>query len=198
MATLDKKEAFVHVIDSHRWLAASGCAWNLIKPGGEQEGAFDEALPNIQVMVRDCLLLHSRSLINFYTDHTNRKRNCKDILLRDYGISKPPNVEKDLGIYRYSIERHLLHLTSWRDASYRRTNAPKEETAVRLNWNKKASTIAKKLVGCLKWASKQNGPWQEPFKKLYEASAARYRVKSYEWPKELGEKLEQYLAGQNL
>jgi hypothetical protein len=93
MTNLDKKDTFFHVIDSHRWLAASGCAWNLIKPGGKQQSDFDKALPNIQVMVRDCLLLHARSLINFYTDYTNRKKDCTDILLRDYGISKGPTVE---------------------------------------------------------------------------------------------------------
>jgi len=30
MTTLELKAAFFHVIDDHRWLAASGCAWNLV------------------------------------------------------------------------------------------------------------------------------------------------------------------------
>jgi hypothetical protein len=95
MTNLANKDAFPHVVDSHRWLAASGCAWNLVGPNatGAAKNDAHRLLPNIDVMVRDCLLLHARSLLNFYTDHTNRKRDCTDILLRDYGISKRPMVE---------------------------------------------------------------------------------------------------------
>jgi hypothetical protein len=65
MTTLDMKAAFFHVIDAHRWLAASGYAWNLAGANAANE-TKDEAhllLPNIDVMIRDCLLLHARSLI---------------------------------------------------------------------------------------------------------------------------------------
>jgi hypothetical protein len=176
MATLDKKLAFFHVIDSHRWLAASGCAWNLVGPNGPQQGNFDQDLPNIVVMIRDCLLLHARSLINFYTDHTNHKKDCTDILLRHYGISKRPTVEAEVGSYRSSIERHLLHLTFWRDDGYRSANTPKAGNRTRPDWNGETSAIAEKLIfECLRSASEQSGDWQPPFKALYDATVARYQ-----------------------
>ncbi len=84
MTTLDKKAAFFHIIDSHRWLAASGRAWTLVGPGGAQNGKFDQDLPDIVVMIRDCVLLHARSLIKFYKS----KGASEDILLSDFGVPK--------------------------------------------------------------------------------------------------------------
>jgi hypothetical protein len=81
MTKLNKDDAFFHLIDSYRWLAASGCAWNLVGPGGTQDGKFDQDLPNINVMVLDCLLLHARSLIKFYR---NNSGCLTDIVLSDF------------------------------------------------------------------------------------------------------------------
>jgi len=199
MTTLDKKAAFVHVIDSHRWLAASGCAWNLVRPGGPGEGKFDEDLPNIIVMIRDCLLLHARSLIKFYR---SKKNECTDIVLSDFDVS-PIETSLDTCLEKYErpIEVHLLHLTDWRDVSYRNSHTPKRGTAVRPSWNQENSVIAEKLIfECLKHASEQGKHWQEPFQKLYDASLARYQHKSYSWPRVLREKsdVENYLKGLGL
>jgi hypothetical protein len=57
MTTLKLSEAFFHVIDAHRWLAASGCNWNLLgknAASGTKESAH-KLLPNIDVMVLDSL-----------------------------------------------------------------------------------------------------------------------------------------------
>ena len=86
MKTLDKKGAFFQVIDSHWWLAASGCAWKIAGPDAteiEEKNEVHRLLPNIVVMIRDCLLLHARSLIKFYRCS---KRHDTDIVLCDVGI----------------------------------------------------------------------------------------------------------------
>lgn len=199
MTTLDKKTAFFHVIDSHRWLAASGCAWNLVGPSGPEEGHFDQDLPNIVVMIQDCLLLHARSLIKFYRC---RKREPTDIALSDFCI--PPivaSLDTWLDKYEKPIEVHLLHLTDWRDISYRGSHSPRRGTAVRPNWNQDNPVIAGKLIDeCLKHTSEKGGKWEPPFTKLYDATAARYRDKAHKWPKELCEKsdVEKYLKSLGL
>ena len=118
MTTLNRKAAFLHVIDDHRWLAASGCAWRLVGAdavNGTKTEA-DRLLPNIDVMIRDCLLLHARSLIKFYRNNGRKKT---DILLGDFEISINPSLEVKLERYEKPIEVHLLHLTDWRDCEYR-------------------------------------------------------------------------------
>jgi hypothetical protein len=200
MSTLDKKLAFLHVIDGHRWLAASGCAWNLIGPGGPNNGKFDHDLPNIDVMVRDCLLLHARSLIKFY--RSKQKAEDEDIVLSDFCIPAiPRTLDADLEKYERPIEVHLLHLTDWRDLGYRNKKKSNWGNTHRPNWDQETSIISKRLIDeCLKHASDKGGNWQAPFIKLYEATVARYRDKSYGWPKELGEKadVQQYLKSPGL
>jgi len=201
MTNLDKKDAFFHVIDSHRWLAASGCAWNMVGQNGTQKGQFDKDLPNIDVMVRDCLLLHARSLIKFCRSSRARK---EDILLSDFRVPAiPPAIDACLDKYEHPIEVHLLHLTEYRDTAHRKGHptTAKGKTNDRPDWNKETSVIAEKLIfECLKFASSQSGKWQPPFKELYDATAARYRDKSHEWPKNLCEKsdVEQHLKSLGL
>jgi hypothetical protein len=198
MTTLDMKAAFFHVIDSHRWLASSGCAWNVVGPSAAKERQFDKDMPNIDVMVRDCLLLHARSLIKFYRN----KGRPDDILLFDFNIPKiPPALDAYLDQYERPTEVHLLHLTDWRDVGYRSSHPTAGGTIVRPDWNHETSVIAEKLIfECLKFASAQSGKWQTPFKELYDAAAARYRDKSHEWPTNLCEKfdVEQHLRSLGL
>jgi len=204
MSTLDKKAAFFHVIDSHRWLAASGCAWNLVSRNAAQTKEKAEVhglLPNIDVMVRDCLLLHARSLIKFYR---SGKKSTTDIVLCDFSTTKiPAPVDAYLAGYERPIEVHLLHLTDHRDPDYRQQNPakPGQGTTSRPNWDREAAGIAERLIfECLEYVSEQSGKWQTPFKALFDATAARYRDKSFTWPKDLCEKpdVEQYLKNLGL
>jgi hypothetical protein len=201
MTTLDKKKAFFHVIDDHRWLVASGCAWHLAGANGvgatRQESL--QLLPNIDVMIRDCLLLHARSLIKFYRNGGR----TEDIRLCDFSI--PPidrSLDSALKDYEHSIEVHLLHLTDWRDSDYRTLHPTgRGATRGRRDWDREAVALVEKLIfGCLKYASEQSGLWQQPFKDLHTASAARYQDKSYVWPTELCEKsdVERYLTALGL
>jgi hypothetical protein len=198
MKRLSPKAAFFHVIDPHRWLAASGCAWNLVgaKAANETKEQADRLLPNIGVMIRDCLLLHARSLIKFYLD---RKKNETDIALSDFGVSVVQPIRKQLEKYENPIEVHLLHLTDWRDYGFRTqyatgTNAKKD----RPDWDEEVTIVVESILEkALKTTSEQGTTgWPVAFKRLYDASTARYRNKSYDWPPELGEKpdVEEFLG----
>jgi hypothetical protein len=195
MTNLDPKVAFFHVIDDHRWLSASGCAWNLVggKVTSAAKTAADLLLPNIDVMVRDCLLLHARSLIDFYRSTGNRQ---DDILLSNFSLSViSTQLLSNLEKYKQPIEKHLLHLTDSRDLDYRNPNSA-NAAIYRPNWDSEAHLIVELILDCLKDVSTQATQWQQPFTDLYVASATRYRDKTYAWPKNLGEKadVEKYLA----
>lgn len=194
MASLDPKTAFLHVINDHRWLAASGCAWNLVGVNAKN-GVKDEAkrlLPNIDVAILDSLLTHARSLIDFYTKGQPRRH---DITLSLFGLSLGQSLSGDLTKYKKPIEVHLLHLTNWRDFDFRTGSLSAID---RPDWNHKASKIAELIIEkALKQVSEQ-GPtgWPIAFKALFQASQERYRDKLFAWPTNLGEKsdVEQFLA----
>jgi hypothetical protein len=195
MTKLDLKAAFFHVISDHRWLAASGCAWNLA--GANAADATREKahqiLPNINVMILDSLVLHARSLTDFYT---KSQSGLTDILLCDFSVSIGQELCKKLAKYKNPIEVHLLHLTDWRDRENRDRNATgRNANKYRPDWNHDATPIVHLIFDALKDVSEQGGDWQPPFRDLHEASTARYRNERYDWPAKLGEKsdVEQYL-----
>jgi hypothetical protein len=198
MVLLDPKAAFLHVIDAHRWLAASGCAWNLVGANAVNE-MKDEAhrlLPNIDVAVLDSLLTHARSLIDFYTKSPPRR---DDITLGDFNLSLDQSLSADLEKYKKPIEVHLLHLTNWRDLDFRTLHPTgSAATTARPNWNSEASKIAELTIEkALRKVSEQGTTgWPLAFKALFDASSERYRNKLFAWPIELTEKsdVEQFLT----
>jgi hypothetical protein len=199
--TLDLKAAFFHVIDAHRWLAVSGCAWNTIGPNSsvQTKKQVDDLLPNIIVMIRDCLLLHARSLINFYRSDAG---GPEDILLSDFGIPFDPLLSSALEKYKNPIGVHLLHLTDWRDFDFRssRDTTSRGATRGRPDWNRDADGIVRLILQSLKYVSEQSGPWQMPFRDLYDAALARYQDKTFSWPPNLSDKpdVDTYLKGLRL
>jgi hypothetical protein len=198
---LDPKTKFFHVINDHRWLAASGCTWNFIRTTpseSEERKHLDNLLPNIDVMIQASLLSHARSLIDFYT----KKRNGRDadIVVEDF-VPGARSDDHDLKNHKKSIELHLLHLTNYRDDQFRSQNpTAKNLSTARADWNSESPLIVDKLHGCLKSIADRSGNWQAPFRMLYTASAALYRDKPYPWPTDLGEKpdVEEYLKSLGL
>jgi len=201
MTTLDPKAAFFHVIDPHRWLAASASAWNLVGKNApnETKEAAHNLVPNIDVFTRDCLLLHGRSLIKFYR---NVKSRDTDIILSDFKFpAMDKSLDGNLKEFEQSIEVHLLHLTDWRVSDYRKLNAVGNAALRdRRHWDRETIPMVNLIFDALKFASDQHGGWQQPFRKLHEASTERYRNKSYVWPVELSEKtdVEHYLKSLGL
>jgi len=196
MATLEPSAAFLHVIDDHRWLSASGCTWNLLTANASNgvRAAADDLLPDVIVMVRDCLLLHARSLIDFYTKCHG---SDTDILLCDFGgLGIEPSLKDILERYRKPIEVHLLHLTAWRDWAYRTLHAKGKNTnAIRPDWDKQINPLVDSILDALKCASEKSSRWKQPFTELHSACRSRRQDKSFSWPRELCEKadVEQYL-----
>jgi hypothetical protein len=187
MATLEPSAAFLHVIDDHRWLSASGCTWNLLTANANNgvRAAADDLLPDVIVMVRDCLLLHARSLIDFYTKCHG---SDTDILLCDFGgLGIEPSL-KDI------LERY--HLTAWRDWAYRTLHAKGKNTnAIRPDWDKQINPLVDSILDALKCASEKSSRWKKPFAELNSACQSRHQDKSFSWPRELSEKadVEKYL-----
>jgi hypothetical protein len=198
MASLDLKAAFLHVVDDHRWLAASGCTWNLVG-ANTRNGVKEEAhrlLPNIDVAALDSLLTHARSLVDFYTKSQPRR---DDTTLGLFNLLLDQSLSADLARYKKPIEVHLLHLTNWRDFDFRTRSSIGNPSAIdRPNWNDKATEIAELIIEkALKQVSEQ-GPtgWPVAFKALFQASRERYRNKLFGWPTNLAEKsdVEQFLT----
>jgi hypothetical protein len=208
MTTLNPRAAFLHVINDHRWLAASGWAWNLVGPSAANgtKNEIHKRLPNIDVMILDSLLLHARSLIDFYTKdrtkhQTKRQAIATDILLCDFRVSIDQARRQRLENHRKPIEVHLLHLTDWRDLDYRNRNATgNDANKDRLDWDKEVTPIVDSIFEALKCVSEQTSDWQQPFRDLYNASTERYRNEEFVWPPYLGEKsdVEAYLTNLGL
>ncbi|MGB9404174.1 MAG: hypothetical protein WCA98_11580 [Candidatus Acidiferrales bacterium] len=159
----------------------------------ETKKAANQLPPNIDVMIRDSLLLHARVLIDFYTKDQPKP---DDICLSDFGVSIDQTLRGKLTKYKNPIEVHLLHLVDFRDFDYRtRNTAGRGATRGRPDWNQEAIPILDLIFGALKDVSDQASDWRQPFRDLHHATTSRYRDKSYDWPKNLCEKsdVEQYL-----
>jgi hypothetical protein len=202
MAPVDLKAAFLHVIDDHRWLAASGCSWNLVgaNAANETKQEAHRLLPNIDVSILDSLLVHARSLVDFYTKRQPRR---DDITLRGFGLALDPLLCADLTKYKKPIEIHLLHLTHWRDFDFRTQHSTGGAAMTdRPNWNSEANKIVELILEkALKNISEQgNAGWPLAFKALLEASKDRYHNKFSVWPSNLSEKsdVERYLKSLGL
>jgi hypothetical protein len=175
--------------------------WNLVGPNGPAgaKKETDRLLPNCDVMARDCLLVHARSLIKFYR---NSSRRITDIILSDFRVpAVDVSLSDRLESFECSIEVHLLHLTDWRDSDYRRLNATSRDAKRdRVDWDRDATSIVDLIFEALKHVSRHGGAWQRPFKDLLDATSARYRDSSFAWPANLGEKaeVEHYLTALGL
>lgn len=200
---IDPRDAFLHVIYEYRCLATAGYAWSVVGPKGKQsviENA-DRLLPEVSTMIQDSILLHARSLIDFYT---KQGPQLTDIVLSRF--SNNLTINSTLSNYlkdkKHPIEVHLLHLTDWRDVPYRTNNAntTRGSTRGRPNWNGENTAIVKKLVEALKEISQQQSQWQKPFTELLSAVTSRLADGSFDWPVNLREKqeVENYLLGLGL
>jgi len=176
---LGPKEAFLHVVHDHRYLAAARCNWNLLQTDDETTGHADGHLPNIIEAAQDTVLLHARLLIEFYAE----RKVPTDISLRDFGLTIEPNLKKKLKSYKRSIEVHLLHLTAWRDTDYRARNAKdKNANAINLDWNEQIPALVELIWDALKYVSEETSKWKPAFSALHDACRKRDQNKCFPWP----------------
>ncbi len=200
---MSPRDAFLHVIYDYRYLALAGGAWALYGPEGRPEAQqkANELLPGIGVVIQDSLLLHSRSLIDFYTKGDDEPT---DITLSGFGLDEVDRTLRDelANQYKHAIEVHLLHLTAWRDVNFRTLNSStiKGSKRGRPDWNRDNTRIVDKLLEALEEVSKQTGDWQQPFTELYSAAMNLYKDPAFGWPKKLGDKpeVDSYLSALGL
>lgn len=156
MKGLTSRAAFLHVIDDHRWLSASGCLWNLLAAttGDGVRAEANALLPNVDVIVQDSVLLHARSLIEFYSKSHS---SGTDILLCDFGgLTIESSLKAKLVSHRRPVEVHLLHLTAWRDRDFRVRHAKgNDANTARPDWNKKVKPLVELILNALKRVSEK-------------------------------------------
>jgi hypothetical protein len=183
-------EAFLHVIYEHRYLAVAGYSWNLCGPDGraEDKARVKRMLPQISTPILDSLLVHARSLIEFYCG----AGSPSDIRLAAFtGLGRVnPTVSKLLtDRYRDAISVHAMLPTAWRDPTYRNNpTTDREKARIRPDRGKEASTLPVTIFGVLRDVSSAGtGPWARAFQRLHEASVSRLGEGTYKWPEELGD-----------
>ena len=186
---LSPDRAFVHVINDHRWLAASACSWRNFKASASVRASIHPQLANIDVSLSAGVLVYSRSLVEFYTrtrdDRDDRVRPT-DIVIRDFDIVPTSSTESGLRLYRRSIERHLLHLTAYRDADYRKAAEDAgDEAAQRIDWDREYLAIVRAIFTALAETARAKSAWAPAFEELRQATEQRLADSTSQWPDRL-------------
>ncbi|WP_280351482.1 hypothetical protein [Nocardia abscessus] len=190
---IDPKDAFLHVIYDHRYLALAAAGWCKYGPAGSSEAQREAKrfLPGISTPLLESLLMHGRSLIDFYTAVPSSRTPRTDILLRDFdGIAIDPQLSTKLRDFKKPVEVHLLHLTSWRDTAFR--NAQGRSDHNRPTWDTEATTLVGLILDALQdvanRATTSGSKWEQPFTELHTATSCLFRLSTHPWPKQLAEK----------
>jgi hypothetical protein len=150
-------------------------AWNEYGPGGApaDQQAANGVINGIGVVVQDSLLTHTRALIDFFLETKNQDT---DIYLSDFG--RPPlsiSTRTQLDHFKHSIELHVLHITAYRDPTFRRNNpitAHGNHPTDRIRFQNHNPVIAQALIDALGTSALSSGQWQKPFKDLHDTTIA--------------------------
>jgi hypothetical protein len=189
IAALSLEKSFLHLVYDYRYLALAAYAWRSYGYGADDtaEKAINSLIPGVGVLLQDSLLLHARSLIDFYTKGAT---DDTDILLEDFGF-RPISATHRAKLKRYkpSIELHLLHLTAYRDKDYRRSHTTTARhgnpSSGRIVWNRSNKNVVTELLECLRVTAGQRGnAWSRPFSDLYNAASKELAAPGA-WPAEL-------------
>ena len=191
---LQARNAFLHVVNEHRWLATSACSMALMQEHPAVRDRARHVLGNVDVAVSGATLLYARSLIEFYTKGspeakpgTGRPRQPIDIVIEDFGTGIGDGTYWVLVRIKASIDVHLLHLTAWRDVDYRSDpkNALARPTASRLNWNREHPEIVGRINDALAEAASLATDWTVPLESLHKAATERLNDQDFDWPANL-------------
>ncbi|MBN4056118.1 hypothetical protein JYT20_00180 [Rhodothermus sp. AH-315-K08] len=71
---LDARDAFLHVVLRDRYFSVACFAWDSFGPGGDggAQMRLNQAVPGVGVLIKDSLLLHARTLMEFYVSDSPR------------------------------------------------------------------------------------------------------------------------------
>lgn len=188
-AALSPEKSFLHLIYDYRYLSLATYAWQTYGHGADDtaEKTINALIPGAGVLLQDSLLLHARSLIDFYAKGAS---DNTDILLEDFGF-RPISASRKAKLKRFktSIELNALHLTAYRDKGYRRNHTTTARrgnpSSSRTTWNRSNATIVKELLECLRITARQSNVWSKPFSDLH-AAASKQVATPGAWPPELG------------
>jgi len=193
---LSLNEMFDHLVYGYRYLATAAYAWKFLKNQAkdEEKNEIDRLIPEATTIIQDSLLLHARTLIEYYLPLNSKKRET-DLHISDFlpNFSMDNDRSKELEEIKKQIEVHILHLTKWRDSQYRKGG---DDRVQRPDWNDVNNKIFGLLTEPLEGAVKnlpdswENHSWKEDFKKLKEdfkklaeATKGRFEKGSlYNWP----------------
>jgi hypothetical protein len=179
MTTLSASEAFSHVEDSYRWLAASACSLDsLARMAPADRRTVDTLLPNVDVALQAAILVYGRALIEFYVGGKySTNIGAKSHFAID--VLSHPDL-KHLKAARMGMHVHLTHITEYRDPSN-----PERAKKPRPDWNAEIPDIVDRLVNLLKSAVDQRPPpkCHAGFTQLLTSTMTRRTNPRYEWPK---------------
>lgn len=184
MSSLSDQSAFVHVADAYRWVAAATCTLDDLQRRGftpKQLAEVRHLVPNSNVAFEASALVYSRALIEFYRPRMPRDLQT-DIKAEDFGLAftNDPDVDYLVDVVKPSIDKHLSHLTEFRDDTH-----PDRTTKDRLDWTNEIPSITDALVRILAKASRQQIPHRSKFVVLLDAVEKRRKNRSFRWPDEL-------------
>ena len=181
---LTKEEVFRHLVYEYRCLATSAHAWTRFGDPKSTDGQKQDAnqlIPEVGTVIQDSLLLHTRTLIEFYWPSNPQPTD----ITHSYFSSVNGSKYKELRLLKRPIDVHIMHLTAWRDPLVREGVKDVE----RPDFNKINGQIFSWLVDALKELSTNlTNPWGQALKSLCEASRQRFeKGVDYDWPSCFGE-----------
>src|SRR4051812_21049462 len=106
------QDAFPHVHEHYRWLAAAACSWDDWRSFTRRDlEQLDRLLPNVHVAIQASALVYARGLIEFYRPG----KPVSDIRASDFGIdvSDEHAFEWLTSEVKPSIDQHLAHITEF-------------------------------------------------------------------------------------
>jgi hypothetical protein len=182
-AGIKPEEAFRHVHEHYRWLAAAACSWNdwpSFTPDDHKH--IDRLLPNVHVALQASALIYARGLIEFYDRATNSNPLIRDIKAAHFDINVATERRYSwlVANVKPSIDQHLAHISEYREPALHIN--PKSPSG-RIDWSKEIPHIADELIHFLDVA--QADPktrCRNAFIRLHDATKHRRADRFFDWP----------------
>jgi hypothetical protein len=176
-------EAFPHVHEHYRWLAAAACSWDDWPSFTRADHThLDRLLPNVHVAIQASALIYARGLIEFYDKATHRDPSIRDIKADHFNIdvSAEPDYGRLVGQVKPSIDQHLAHISEYRDPVL---HVNKRSPGGRLDWSTELPRIADELISLLDLVqANAHTTCRDAFVRLYQATKRRRTDRFFRWP----------------
>jgi hypothetical protein len=181
------EQAFRHVHEHYRWLAAAECSWNdwpSFTP--EDHKHIDRLLPNVDVAIQASALIYARGLIEFYDIRSTYTPTRPDIKAREHfgiDLSADATYKRLVDEVKPSIDQHLCHISEYREPAL---HVNPRSPAGRIDWSRELPRIADELIYMLDAA--QGNPQtdcRDAFARLHHATKHRRSDRFFSWPTDI-------------